>query len=384
MLRLPGDGVWTGGVNYVETVCRGLLDNADLGYEPLVLCSPTCDSQLQSRFETLLGDRLVRDPYMSRERRAGLLGAVLLGSNRTIEALCLSNRCDVILEAADYYGWRFSVPCLAWVPDFQDKHLPHLFSRRALVQRALGLRLQLASGRTVLLSSEDARRDCEHFYPSAHGRTAVARFAVHPALTPGEGEPHVGARYGLPPRFFYLPNQFWAHKNHVRVVEALGLLRDRGLSLVVAASGNPRDPRQTDYYERLKADVALYELTDNFIFLGEIPRRDVALLMRSSVAMLNPSLFEGWSTTVEEAKALAVRLVLSDLAVHREQAGTNAEYFNPTDSAALAGCLERVWRTSREAPALAEQYAAATSATLRIREFAEQFTRACECARLGT
>jgi hypothetical protein len=44
------------------------------------------------------------------------------------------------------------------VPDFQDRHLPQLFSRRARLQRSLGLRLQLAAGRQVLLSSEDARR----------------------------------------------------------------------------------------------------------------------------------------------------------------------------------------------------------------------------------
>jgi len=35
-LRLPDDHVWTGGVNYIETVCRALLANPDCGYEPLV------------------------------------------------------------------------------------------------------------------------------------------------------------------------------------------------------------------------------------------------------------------------------------------------------------------------------------------------------------
>ena len=42
--------------------------------------------------------------------------------------------------------------------------------------------------------------------------------------------------------------------------------------------------------------------------------------MCASVALLNPSHFEGWSTTVEEARALGVPMLLSDLDVHLEQA----------------------------------------------------------------
>ena len=380
-LRLPDDGVWTGGVNYVETVSRALLENPDFGYEPIVFCSPSADTQLQSRFAALLGPRLVPDAYMARGRRAGLIGAMALGCNRAIAALCNRHECDVILEAADFYGWRFPAATLAWVPDFQDRHLPQLFSRRALAQRSLGLQLQLAAGRTVLLSSEDARKDCEKYYSRARGRTAVARFAVRSALQPGEEDPLVQQRYGLPARFFYLPNQFWAHKNHLRVVEALQLLRARGRDITVAASGNPNDPRQIDYYGRLQKKVTDAGLTASFRFLGNVPRSDVALLMRASVAMLNPSLFEGWSTTVEEAKSLGVRLVLADLAVHREQVGTAADFFDPADPAALAACLERLWLDERARPTVSEQQAIAEQALRRVREFAAQFTRACEQAR---
>jgi hypothetical protein len=378
--HLPDDGVWTGGVNYLETICRALLTHPDLDYEPIVLCNPDADPQLQSRFESLLGIRLIRDPIMARGRRAGLIGALAFGCNRPILTLCERNRCSAIMEAADFYGWRFRVACLAWVPDFQDRHLPNLFSRWGLYRKSLGMRLQLACGRTVLVSSEDARRDCERFYPQARGRTAVARFAVRPGLQPGENDPQIRAKYGLPARFFYLPNQYWAHKNHSGVVDALRLLRDRGVHIVVASSGNPRDPRHADHYARLQGMVAAARLTKNFLFLGSVPTRDVAILMRTGVAMLNPSLFEGWSTTVEEGKSLAVRMVLSNLAVHREQVGAGAEFFDPNDPLAIAASLERAWSEYREPPTLAEQQAAAACAKRRIRDFAVQFAFACDQA----
>jgi glycosyltransferase involved in cell wall biosynthesis len=267
------------------------------------------------------------------------------------------------------------------VPDFQDRHLPQLFSKWGLYRKSTALRLQLATARTVLVSSEDARGDCERFYTGSRGKIAVARFAVRPGLEPGESDPPILAKHRLPMRFFYLPNQYWVHKNHIRVVDALRLLRDRGTHVIVASSGNPQDPRHANHYARLREKVTADGLTECFLFLGNIPSRDVAILMRSSVAMLNPSLFEGWSTTVEEGKSLGVRMVLSNLAVHREQTGAAAEFFDPYDPMSIAESLERVWSECREPATVEAQRAAAAGAELRIRDFAVEFTRACSMAR---
>jgi glycosyltransferase involved in cell wall biosynthesis len=65
--------------------------------------------------------------------------------------------------------------------------------------------------------------------------------------------------------------------------------------------------------------------------------------MKNSLAVINPSMFEGWSTTVEEAKLFGKTVVLSDIAVHREQSPVNGIYFDPADPVALAQQLKRVW-----------------------------------------
>jgi glycosyltransferase involved in cell wall biosynthesis len=67
-------------------------------------------------------------------------------------------------------------------------------------------------------------------------------------------------------------------------------------------------------------------------------------LARAAIALINPSLFEGWSTTVEEAKSLGVPMLLSGIALHREQAGTRAQYFDPHSEFEAAECLSNAWR----------------------------------------
>jgi len=47
--------------------------------------------------------------------------------------------------------------------------------------------------------------------------------------------------------------------------------------------------------------------------------------------VIQPSLFEGWSSVVEDAKAMNQNLIVSSLKVHQEQLGQLAYYFNPND-----------------------------------------------------
>ena len=64
------------------------------------------------------------------------------------------------------------------------------------------------------------------------------------------------------------------------------------------------------------------------------------------MALINPSRFEGWSTTVEEAKSFGVPLILSDIDVHHEQAGEAARYFGLDDPATLADALCKALQTA--------------------------------------
>ncbi|WP_256464260.1 hypothetical protein [Bradyrhizobium sp. 44] len=38
------------------------------------------------------------------------------------------------------------------------------------------------------------------------------------------------AKYSLEPGYLFYPTQFWRHKNHVTLLAALALLRERGIT----------------------------------------------------------------------------------------------------------------------------------------------------------
>ncbi len=288
------------------------------------------------------GVEVFQSPAFDRTGR-GLLGALALGIDGPAAAQFCAREIDIVFESARFFGRRLPFPAIAWFPDFQHRLLPNLFSRRAYWQRELGFRIQIASGRHIMLSSASALEDLKRFYPGVANGVSVVRFATEPPSSLLTTDPlDVISRYGLPQHFLYLPNQFWRHKNHQLVIEALGLLKRRGVDVVVAASGSTHDPREPDYFEDTMRRVAAQGLESSFRHLGMIPLDHVYALLRTSAALINPSKCEGWSTTVEEAKSFGVPMILSDIDVHREQTEEAARYFAVDDAGALADHMSDV------------------------------------------
>ncbi|MDQ3879266.1 MAG: glycosyltransferase, partial [Actinomycetota bacterium] len=168
-------------------------------------------------------------------------------------------------------------------------------------------------------SSESARRDLLDIHPDARATVKVWSFCseiadpLPPPRDPSEA-------LGLPPFYLYVANQFWQHKDHLTLFRALVLLRERGIAPVVVCSGVEDDPRAPGYMETVRAFIRDNDLTAQVRLLGLLDRRDQLDVLRHCAGMVQPSRFEGWSTVVEDARAVGRPLLLSDIEVHREQA----------------------------------------------------------------
>lgn len=370
---LIGGKTWTGGYNYLINLLRVVTQHHGNELTPVLFLATDIEPEVEQPFRSIAGITIVKTQAMNASVRVrSLLFSVLIGADPAIRQLFHEHGIHVIFENAQFYGARLGIPAIAWMPDFQHRELPHRFSRTAWLKRELGFRAQIAGKRIIMLSSEDSRAVCERHYPATVGRTRVVRFAITPSRHPdAQTVRSVLEIYGLTTPYFYLPNQFWQHKNHLLVVDALAQLKRDGHSIVVVTSGKQFDPHKPEHFLRITEGLHRNDLFDNFRLLGLIPYEHVGPLMLGSVAVLNPSLFEGWSTTVEEARALGVPLVLSDIPVHREQAGEIAMFFERSTAASLAEALLSVWRESAAGKPVSR--VVPSNSNIPVKRFADDF-----------
>ncbi|WP_398468478.1 glycosyltransferase family 4 protein [Tardiphaga sp.] len=361
---------WAGGYNYQLNLFTALARYCPGAITPVVFAAEQDGADVEA-VARIPGVEIVRSAAFSRSSLRTLLPTLFARDLHAIASF-RRHKIDAVWENARFFGWMSPFPTVAWIPDLQHRQLPQLFTAGARWRRELGFRLQILGNRTIMLSSESAERDCLSYYPRTQGRTAVVRFASEPAPELLTRNPvDVLKTYDLPSRYFYLPNQFWRHKNHRLVISALAILKQRGVQVTVAVSGGA-NPNEPGYLDDIVREVTGQQLDGAFRYLGMIPLPDVYALLRACTALINPSRFEGWSTTVEEAKSFSVPMVLSNIDVHREQTRGSALYFSPDDAETLADHLQAI---ARQAPVIRD---VGSDTGERVRQFAENFVTAVD------
>ncbi len=231
---------------------------------------------------------------------------------------------------------RYYTTPFYWIPDFQELYYPGFFSAREILRR-ISHHKKIASKKChVVFSSHDACNSFNTFYPDHLSKKHVLHFAVtHPSYHMLKQE-DLRVTYRLPKDYFIAPNQFWKHKNHRVVIEAAKLLKTEGRKPCIVFTGKENDNRNPEYAKELKKLVEDNNLENEIRFLGFIDRAHLLQLMKNALAVIQPSLFEGWSTVIEDAKAMNQFIIASAIDVNIEQLAGAGLVFNPLSAADLS------------------------------------------------
>jgi len=231
---------------------------------------------------------------------------------------------------------------IIWIPDFQYLHLPQLFSLRYKILKFINLRLYIKHAYKILLSSYASKKDLIKNYRIDDRQIIVNKFYFNiPSKNKLKKFIYLKKKYGLPKKYFYLPNQYWVHKNHKVVIDALkSIINDNKKSTIyIYSTGTKSDHRNPNHFLKLMKEIRENNLKNNFKYLGLVPYLDAMSLIYYSTAVINPSFFEGWSSTVEQANAFNKVLILSNIDVHKEQKPHKAIFFNPRNMNSLKKIL---------------------------------------------
>lgn len=342
---------WIGGLNYYKNLLIALNILQDKEIIPIVFLSkktPVKTKHFFSQYAKTI-ELSILDRY-SPSWIVWKFTKKILNSDIYFEFYIKKFAIDIISHS---YVWGFhKIKTINWIPDFQHIYLPDFFPEKEIKKRNNQFRNLAKKSDIVLLSSYNAQKDYNNFTQHKQDNSAVLQFTVkvngnllenHEAY-----EQNILNKHSISTPYFYLPNQFWAHKNHITVLKAIYNLKKNGHNITLVCSGSITDYRNKEHINEINAYIALNNLSSIFL-LGIIDHDDVIVLMKRSLAVINPSKFEGWSTTVEECKTLEKLIILSDINVHKEQNPKHVIYFNADDYKHLSEIMLKLWEAKTEA-----------------------------------
>lgn len=226
---------------------------------------------------------------------------------------------------------RTSVPSIFNPHDLQHVHYPQFFSADELRYRQTVYPAACRRAHTVVVASRFVKRDLVEHMQLDPAKIRVIPWAPLPLdSTATEHEPRQP--------FALYPAMLWEHKNHLRLLDAVALLRDRrNLRIRVVCTGH-----KTDYWPVLEHRIATLGLHEQVSFPGVVSGPDLAALYRSAQFVVLPSLFEAASAPMFEAWQHGAPVACAAITALPEQAGDAALLFDPTSVEDIAIALERM------------------------------------------
>lgn len=150
---------------------------------------------------------------------------------------------------------------------------------------------------------------------------------------------HLVRNFDLPNTFLFYPAQFWAHKNHIRLLEALRMLRDND-KLVVPLVLTGSEKNNLAIVKRFLSDN---NMDSQVRILGYVDESQMVALYKRCKALVFPTLFGPTNIPIIEAFVMGKPVLCSNLFGMPEQVGDAGILFNPLNSAEIASAIRRIW-----------------------------------------
>ena len=380
-LVMQGGSHWMGGVEYIKNIVFALStlpQEVKDKFEICLICDPALDRNLYESILQYTSNVFYLDPNNLLTKIKSKIQR--LRSSETYPRLVsfLKKHQVKIDFLYPYFSLSYNpCPSSEWIPDFQHKYLPDYFTDKDISVRNKLFGTVAKYSPKIVVSSESSKSDILKFFPaSTNKKVEVLSFTTFPLDSWYTDTPEEAiAQYNLPSKYFLVSNQFWPHKNHDVVFRAIKLLQDRDIQINIVFTGKIDD---SEYSQSILKTIDELQLSDRVYLLGLIPKDHQVQLIRTCVAMIQPSLFEGWSTVVEDARCFGKHIALSDLPVHLEQNPSGAIYFERNKPDRLAAILEKWWYQLEAGVNLVSEAAARQANHQRIQSFAYQFLSIAE------
>lgn len=258
-----------------------------------------------------------------------------------LEKKLISRGCDVVyflapsiwpnvLQKLNFIGTLFDLSHREY-PEFPEvSNFNEFYRREKMFQTTITPAL------ITLTDSQRLADMASQYYGIERNRFLVMPFSQSPLLDKNAyASSNVLKKYSLETNYFYYPAQFWAHKNHIRILQALLLMRDRTkIKPMVVFSGKDHGnlTHVNDFIKSNQLDLQVK-------ILGFVPHEDMLGLYKNAIAVVMPTYFGPTNLPPLEAWSVGVPLIYSAQLV--EQVGEAALLVDPDSASELADAMNK-------------------------------------------
>ncbi len=243
--------------------------------------------------------------------------------------------------------FHLDIPSINPIHDLQHRinpQFPEVSNHGIWKERERSYNKLCKISKKILVDSEIGKEDVMNFYNVDENKIIILPF-----LPPNYLNEHLSKtelelskkQNNLPEKFLFYPAQFWPHKNHIAILNAIKLLKDKGTIVNAVFTGS--DKKQWGELKKLKKYIKDNKLEPQVKFLGYVSNDTISSLYKTAVALIMPTFFGPTNIPILEAWKMSCPVLYSDIRGCKEQLGNAGLLINPKDPTDIAEKIELIW-----------------------------------------
>lgn len=247
-----------------------------------------------------------------------------------------------IMHFTQQVAFLTNVPSIYHPHDLQHKQFPHYFSMSKRLMREVLYRMFCRRAELVATGTSWIKSDLMRNYHLSEKKVQVIPLA--PVISAYQ-EPtmddlsDVQQKFSLPHSFIFYPAQTWPHKNHLCLLDAMAIVRERnGMVVSAVFAGSIAE----SFFPEIERRIQELHLSAQTRFLGFVTPLELQSLYRLAKCVVIPTKYEAGSFPLWEAFLSGVPAACSNVTSLPAQAGDAALIFNPDRSGEIADAIFRL------------------------------------------
>ena len=250
----------------------------------------------------------------------------------------------LVIPFPSFFGFRNGIRYIVSIPDMMHKYFPSFpeFPLKERMMRDFIYRNSAKNASFSVVDDTQGLEDLRRFY--GINRDTIR---VIPYIPPGyiyayqdmnlQTADNILRNYSLPSEYLFYPAQCWYHKNHLRLISALRLIKeDYGVSIPLVLAGFTK-------WKYESVINAIRDLSDQITHVGFVSEREIVALYKKSTALVYPSLFGPTNIPPLEAMLLGTPVACSNVFSMPRQIGSAGVLFDPLDVKDISEKIFKIW-----------------------------------------
>jgi len=329
---------WGGGIDFIRLILNGLNSLNGTGqyeigiyvYVPIQLeikiqvknfIKKILNAILSQKFvieKSNIENRLLVESFKDINQNISIV--YYNGHEKDLIKRVLIDNIDFVLPAFNPLSAKFPIPWAGYVYDFQHKYYPTFFTDEDIIMRDQSFSKMMKEAEKVIVNAKEVRNDIEKFVEEKKAKVITLPFC--PVLNMDFFQEIDISNLNIPEKYFMISNQFWKHKDHITAFKAFKAFIDAtgNIDIGLVCTGQTIDYRFPNYYSELEELLINLDIQNRVFILGYIPKKSQLQILKNSIAVIQPTLFEGGpgGGAVYESVAYGIPSIVSDIPVNQE------------------------------------------------------------------